>query len=77
MSKASGGTDRYDNLAPLCPPCTRIKGPKTTLSELRIYNRVQGHMRNEQNLTPLAAETTYDSGNGASATRRKTSAKKR
>ena len=77
MSKASGGTDCYDNLAPLCPPCTRIKGPKTTLSELRIYNRVQGRMRNEQNLTPLAAESTYDSGNGASAARRKTSAKKR
>ena len=77
MSKASGGTDCYDNLAPLCPPCNRTKGPEITPSELRIYNRVQGRMRNEQYLTPPAAESTYDSGNGASATRRKTSAKKR
>lgn len=77
MSKASGGTHRYANPAPLCPPCNRIKGSKLTLSELRIYNRLKGHMRKEQNLPPLAAESTYDSGNGTSATQRKSHAKKR
>ncbi len=50
--KADGGSDAYDNLTLLCPPCNRIKQHRMTLSGLQAQNRREGHLlsKNEQNL---------------------------
>ena len=45
--KSDGGTDAYDNLTLLCPPCNRIKHDALTLSGLQIANRKNGYLKSE------------------------------
>ena len=54
--KSDGGTDAYDNLTLLCPPCNRTKQNRMTLTRLREYNRTNGYLLkgNERNLRNLA-----------------------
>jgi len=44
LPKSDGGSDAYDNLTLLCPPCNRIKHDALTLSGLQIANRKNGHL---------------------------------
>ena len=50
--KADGGSDAYDNLTLLCPPCNREKRDRYTLSHLQDINRREGHLapENERNI---------------------------
>ena len=50
--KADGGSDAYDNLTLLCPPCNREKRDRYTLSYLQDINRRDGHLEpeNERNI---------------------------
>ena len=50
--KADGGSDAYDNLTLLCPPCNREKRDRYTLSHLQDINRRAGHLEpdNERNI---------------------------
>ena len=48
--KSSGGTDAYENLTLLCPPCNKAKRDRFTLIGLQDENRKYGHMKNEANL---------------------------
>ncbi len=50
--KSDGGTDAYDNLTLLCPPCNRAKLDRMTLTGLQEQNRRDGYLlpENEQNL---------------------------
>ena len=48
--RSQGGTDAYDNLTLLCPPCNREKRDRFTLIGLQQHNRTNGYMRNESNL---------------------------
>ncbi|MCY4652329.1 MAG: DNA methyltransferase [Dehalococcoidia bacterium] len=50
--KSDGGSDAYDNLTLLCPPCNRAKLDRMTLTGLQEQNRQDGHLlsENEQNL---------------------------
>ena len=50
--KSDGGTDAYDNLTLLCPPCNRAKLDRMTLTGLQEQNRHDGYLlpENEQNL---------------------------
>ena len=45
--KADGGSDAYDNLTLLCPPCNREKRDRYTLSYLQDINRREGHLESE------------------------------
>lgn len=45
--KSDGGTDAYDNLTLLCPPCNRVKHDALTLSGLQIANRKNGYLKPE------------------------------
>ena len=45
--KSDGGTDAYDNLTLLCPPCNRVKHDALTLSGLQIANRKKGYLKPE------------------------------
>ena len=71
--KSDGGTDIYDNLALLCPPCNRAKGDTMTLTGLQKMNRREGYLipENEAHLklgrgagsnkaTPSAKQTLFD-----------------
>ena len=42
--KSDGGTDAYDNLTLLCPPCNKEKRDRMTLSGLQDWNRRHGHL---------------------------------
>ena len=55
--KADGGSDAYDNLTLLCPPCNREKRDRYTLSHLQVINRREGHLEpdNERNIRHGAA----------------------
>ena len=48
--RSQGGTDSYENLTLLCPPCNREKRDRYTLVGLQQANRVGGWMKNEANL---------------------------
>ena len=50
--KSDGGSDAYDNLTLLCPPCNRVKMDRMTLTGLQQQNRTDGHLlgENEPNL---------------------------
>ena len=50
--KADGGSDAYDNLTLLCPPCNREKRDWYTLSHLQERNRKNGYLKpeNEANI---------------------------
>ena len=50
--RSDGGTDAYDNLTLLCPPCNRAKLDRLTLTGLQQQNRRDGYLleENEQNL---------------------------
>ena len=45
--KSDDGTDAYENLTLLCPPCNKEKRDYYTLSYLQDYNRKNGYMKNE------------------------------
>ena len=51
--KSDNGTDAYDNLTLLCPPCNRAKLDRMTLTGLQEQNRREGHLlpENERNLS--------------------------
>ncbi len=48
--KSDGGSDAYDNLTLLCPPCNKEKRDYYTLTYLQMRNRENGYMKNETNL---------------------------
>ena len=50
--RSDGGSDAYDNLTLLCPPCNRLKRDRITLTGLQAENRRLGHLTpgNELNL---------------------------
>ena len=48
--RSDGGSDAYDNLTLLCPPCNREKRDYYTLTALQDRNRKNGYMKNEANL---------------------------
>ena len=48
--RSQGGTDAYENLTLLCPPCNKEKRDRFTLIGLQGENRKQGYMKNEDNL---------------------------
>ena len=48
--RSQGGTDAYENLTLLCPPCNKEKRDRYTLIGLQQFNRANGFMRNENNL---------------------------
>ncbi len=50
--KSDGGTDAYDNLTLLCPPCNKEKRDWYTLTRLQELNRNNGHLlaENERNI---------------------------
>ena len=48
LPKADGGTDHYDNLTLLCPPCNKFKRDRLTLTGLQAENRRQGHLTTER-----------------------------
>ena len=50
--KADGGTDAYENLTLLCPPCNKEKRDRLTLTGLQEFNRKNGYLKegNEANI---------------------------
>ena len=42
--KSDGGSDAYDNLTLLCPPCNKEKRECMTLSGLQAWNQTNGHL---------------------------------
>ena len=48
--RSQGGTDAYDNLTLLCPPCNKAKRDRLTLIGLQGENRRLGYMKNDDNL---------------------------
>ena len=48
--RSQGGTDAYENLTLLCPPCNKEKRDRYTLIGLQQANRDAGWMKNEANL---------------------------
>ena len=50
--RSDGGSDTYDNLTLLCPPCNRAKLDRMTLTGLQQQNRRDGYLlsENERNL---------------------------
>ena len=58
--KSDGGSDAYDNLTLLCPPCNKEKRDRITLSGLQDVNRRNGHLtpENEKNIRRGRAQRT-------------------
>ena len=50
--KSDGGTDVYENLTLLCPPCNKEKRDRLTLTGLQDFNRRNGYLKpeNEKNI---------------------------
>ena len=50
--RSDGGSDAYDNLTLLCPPCNKEKRDRMTLTGLQAENRRTGHLQaeNERNI---------------------------
>ena len=42
--KSDGGSDAYDNLTLLCPPCNKEKRDRMTLTGLQVENRKNGYL---------------------------------
>ena len=42
--EAEGGTNAYDNLTLLCPPCNKAKRDRLTLTGLQAQNQKEGHL---------------------------------
>ena len=49
--KSDGGSDAYDNLTLLCPPCNKEKRDRMTLTGLQDFNRKNGHLTRENERT--------------------------
>ena len=60
--KSDGGTDAYDNLTLLCPPCNRKKGNTDTLEDL--YPRSSNKAYWEQYLEMVAEYAEQDKADG-------------
>ena len=58
--KSDGGSDAYDNLTLLCPPCNKEKRDRRTLTGLQEDNRKNGHLtpENERNIQHGRARAT-------------------
>lgn len=54
--RSQGGTDAYENLTLLCPPCNKEKRDRYTLIGLQTHNRANGWMKDETNLKMGRAE---------------------
>ena len=48
--RSQDGTDAYENLTLLCPPCNKEKRDRYTLIGLQQHNKANGYMKNENNL---------------------------
>ena len=48
--RSDGGSDAFDNLTLLCPPCNKEKRDYYTLTALQSRNREHGYMKNDANL---------------------------
>ena len=48
--KSDGGSDAYDNLTLLCPPCNKEKRDRITLTGLQELNRRSGHLPSEREM---------------------------
>ena len=48
LPKADDGSDHYDNLTLLCPPCNKEKRDRYTLTGLQAKNRAEGHLAAER-----------------------------
>ena len=57
--KSDGGTDAYENLTLLCPPCNKEKRDRSTLSGLQDENRKNGYLlpENEGKHPPRSGRT--------------------
>ena len=53
--RSQGGTDAYENLTLLCPPCNREKRDRFTLLGLQDANRKNGYMKNQGSLRVVRA----------------------
>ena len=56
--RSQGGTDIYDNLTLLCPPCNKEKRDRYTLIGLQQFNRQQGWMKDESKIWTVRASGT-------------------
>ena len=58
--RSDGGSDAYDNLILLCPPCNKEKRDRMTLTGLQDDNRKNGQLttENERNIRHGRARTT-------------------
>ena len=58
--RSDGGSDAYDNLTLLCPPCNKEKRDRMTLTGLQDYNRKNSHLttENEGNIRHGRARAT-------------------
>ena len=45
--RSQGGTDAYENLTLLCPPCNKEKRDRYTLIGLQDYNQKMGYMKDK------------------------------
>ncbi|MYC31081.1 MAG: hypothetical protein F4X65_13485 [Chloroflexi bacterium] len=54
--RSQGGTDAYENLTLLCPPCNKEKRDRYTLIGLQTHNRANGWMKDDTNLRMGRAE---------------------
>ena len=52
LPKSDGGSDAYENLTLLCPPCNKEKRDRLTLTGLQEFNRRNGYLKpeNENNI---------------------------
>ncbi len=50
MPRSDGGTDAYENLTLLCPPCNKDKRDRLTLSGLQEVNRQNGHLTTDRDI---------------------------
>ena len=48
--RSQGGTDAYEHLTLLCPPCNEEERDRYTLIGLQQVNRASGWVKNENNL---------------------------
>ena len=48
--RSQHGTDAYENLTLLCPPCNKEKRDRYTLIGLQDFNRANGYMKNPANI---------------------------
>ena len=61
--RADGGTDAYDNLTLLCPPCNKEKRDRLALSGLQDFNRRNGYLLAENEGNIRIGRATRRAGN--------------